>query len=212
MNKFRIFLFFTIVLLNVSCLEITNKLVIRSDRSGTFAVWIDVGALQFIQGQNFFGDIVNNVTDFAEKAKSFLQDKEGISQIVDLTDPKKGIYGIQFDFNKPSTLNALAYKMTGIEKMFFYPNIYKIKKRTITITNITPLLQQTMKQDNQFSSQSYFADQVRNYIFFTTIIETPKKIKKASNQRTIIDGNVAKLRMSLYDIEQGAYYGNKIKF
>lgn len=202
-----------IAISHVSCLEITQKLTVRQDKSGTYAVWIDVSALQFMQEQQGIGDLFTNVSDFAEKAKVFLQNKKGISQIVDLTDKKKGIYGVQFDFDNPSNLNALTYQMAGIEKMFLYPNVFTIQKRSITIKNMTPVLQKAMKQDSQASDRNnFFADQIRNYIFFNTVIETPRKIRKVSNNRAFVQDNIVKLRISLYEIEQGTYYGIKVKY
>lgn len=197
-----------------SCIDLTQDIEINPDRSGRYSLTVDLGILKYFPSETFSGtsEIIRIIQDLPAQATESLQGQKGISEIENISREEYGVYGIRFKFDNDKSLNKAMYGVADKQKLMFMPDFIRIKRKKVTITNISPYIRQAVSIIQKNSAQSFLTEQMSQYINITTRLHLPREAKQAQNQRTKIEQHTATLKSTLSELLKGADYGNVVKY
>ena len=133
MKKLYLFCCLSCLLLLNSCIEIVEKTDINPDKSGKISFSINggyIGAIAFkvlnkYVDMPFVDEIKKQLQISAENIKNI----KGIKNVEYISDDKKSLYYLGFEFKNSKKLNIALYKIFGYRKGIFKPSIIKITKK-----------------------------------------------------------------------------------
>lgn len=134
------------------CIEIVEKLEVNSDRSGSVTLSVSTGQnnplLSLIHqyvDMSFMDDVAAN----ARQISYVLRVQDGISNVQLKDNLRGGGLELSFDFENDKKLNNALYATAGIEKSFFQPNVYKIRKHRFVRKNTTGWIARLIAQEKE---------------------------------------------------------------
>jgi len=214
-NKIKVAAVLLLALFTTSCIELEERIVINSDKSGEYTLKLDMGAIMQ-SGMNTFSpsDALKNFPQMVEKA---VQGVAGISDIKTVTDTKKGVYSVSFHFKNHKVFKQAMIKLAGLKYGFVIPKYMKIGKHRFSKKNIGPLIaKQIKKQEDSPLTQEIMGVDVASIVNVKTIIELPsdaKRVKK--NDRAVIvkeEPKKVEVKSTMKDIINGASTGIVVKY
>ncbi|PLW94597.1 MAG: hypothetical protein C0592_02305 [Marinilabiliales bacterium] len=195
-----------------SCIELEEKITINSDKSGEYSLKLDMGALSSMGGEV---DVPEELTTFPQIISEGIKDVSGISDIKTNVDEKAGLYQVSFHFQNHSAFKRALLKLAGMKYGFIVPNYLKVGKHRFKRTNIQPMIAKAIeKSESDFFTQSFMGTEATSFINVTTVIETPKpvkKVKKNGRARKVTDNRV-EIKGTLTEIIKGMDLGVVVKF
>lgn len=215
MKKQIVFIFLSLIFFN-SCITITEDITVNSDGSGKIAVKIDLGKIgsnldNQVSGANM--SFITQIKQFPESAAKVLINCKGISNVIPVTDNKKGIYSISVDFKNSRDLNKAIYMVFGHKKKFYEPAFLKITSHQISKKNIAPLFKKIIAL--QEKENKSFSDLMFPFISLKSTYRLPAEAKKVSNIKAVIADN-KKIITTDYTLEEliktNFDFGIKIKY
>jgi hypothetical protein len=196
------------------CLEISETIKINKDKSGSISY--ELKSSNTANFLNKFSGLFNisieeQVVNEAEKFILQLRKQEGISNIQQNFDTRRGSYAVSFDFKNSKYFNEALYHMAGSKKNIFTPGYIKVKDSRFKKINFSPWLKRYLEKEN-ISISSF---PLTELITFTSVVELPYKIVKVKPKDVIIAKNQkeAKQKFKLIEITSGkARTGIRIKY
>lgn len=189
------FFAFLLLMLSLSftgCIEILEKLKVKPDQSGQYALEIDGGqlaGLMMLSGATE-GPEVKALLVSLKSIGNTLRQAEGIHNVAVDTDLSDGKISFSFDFDDQKSLNKAFYAMADMEKKFFYPKIFKLGKKNVKRTNIAPFLRMYVKREYPELHSNDFLKQV----FLVSSCSIPGEITKAKDGKINNKKNAARYR------------------
>lgn len=165
-----------IALFTSSCIELEEKLIIRSDKSGKLIYSLSIeqtGGLLGLFSQFVNQPLEGQIKDEALKWVNQLQKQQGISDVQFNLDTEQADVYLSFEFENDYYLNNALYAISGNKKAWFSPAYLKIKKHRMKKFNIAPYVKQYMKRES-FEIDPSFS----SYISYVSTIQAPGTIKK----------------------------------
>lgn len=185
-----------------SCLELEEKIVLHSDKSGEYSLVLR-GLAGLQTNQAFAENVKEGIQLFMNKA----QNVKGITSIKEINNRNE--FGISFTFEHPRAFRQLMAEMTNISS-FFIPSYFSFSRHKFSKKNITPVFQKAIQADstvqNILSRVSFLP--LGSLLTWKIIVVTPYDIKKVKqNPYVHVDGKTATLRLSLEQILQNTSSG-----
>lgn len=213
MKYFLVFLCSCLILLQ-SCIEITDEITVNADGSGRIRASIDMGMLgSATDNQNVDMNMLGKIKSFPLLADSLLKGMTGISNIIPVTDNKKGLFALSLDFKDSRSLNKAIYKVFGKKMGPFAPSFLKVTKHRLVKRNMAPLLKKLMAGNTSLNSMA--GDMMMQFISFNSIYNLPAGATKISNIKAIPENGGTKVttRFSLSEMMKTDFdFGIKIKY
>ncbi len=184
MKKLYLFCLSCLLLFN-SCIEIVEKIDINPDKSGKISFSINggyIGAIAF-KVLNKYVDMpfVDEIKKQSQMSAENIKSIKGIKNVEYISDDKKSLYYLGFEFKNSKKLNVALYKIFGYRKGIFKPYI-KITKKKLVKRNIFPALRFWIKKNKK----SFYNKNLFEKITYKTVYSFPSKIKKTSNKKAVI--------------------------
>jgi hypothetical protein len=181
--KYRI-LTLTVIFLSVfttSCIDVIEEIWIKSDKSGVANFRIDAGTLGilFSSASDYIDPkMLGEITGAPNKLAPELRKIKGISEVKTINLLKSGKIGIKFKFDGQKSLNKAYYKIFGIDKRWYYPAIFKVKKHKLKRKNTAKYIKDYL-QDNKENLKN---DDLLKMINYKCIYHLPAKVEKIKNE------------------------------
>jgi hypothetical protein len=168
------------------CIEITERIDVREDRSGRFSLTMSVFQQNLFSRLLSLGgsaEILDEAEAIAWQASLDLQNRDGIHNIQFINDKRNGTIGLAFDFDSHRHLNSALYALAGERKTMFKPAIYRIRSGVFNRRNITTFIELLLEEDE--------SEMIADWITFTTEINLPRPVKSVSHKkaRVLNEGN-----------------------
>jgi hypothetical protein len=211
-----ILLFLCCLLFLTGCIEITDEITVNADGSGTIRASIDMGMLGSAsdkQRPNVDMDMLNKIKTFPLLADSLLKGMPGISNLIPVTDHKKGLFALSMDFKDSRSLNKAIYRLFGKNMGLFSPSFVKVSKHKLVKKNMAPLLKKMLEGNKTINSMA--GDMMMQFISFNSIYHLPAGATKISNIKAIAEsgGTTVTTRFSLSEMIKTDFdYGIKIRY
>jgi hypothetical protein len=196
------------------CLEISETIKINTDESGSILYELKssntANFLNKISGL-FDISIEEQLVNEAEKFIHQLRKQEGISNIQQNFDTRRGSYAVSFEFKNSKYFNEALYHMAGSKKYIFTPGYIKVRDSRFKKINFSPWLKRYLEKENILLPSIPLTD----LITFTSIVVLPYKIVNVKPKDVIISKNQkeAKQKFKLLDITSGkARTGIRIRY
>lgn len=202
------------LLIFTSCIDLIQDIEINPDKSGRYSLTVDLGILKYFPEETFSGtsELISIIQDLPAQAIDALQNNNGITEIENISREEYSVYGIRFKFDNDKSLNKAIYGITDKQKLMFMPDFIRIKRKKVTITNISPFIRQAVSIIQKNSAQSFLTEQMSQYINITTRLHLPREAKKAQNHRVNIEHQTVILKSTLSELLKGEDYGNVVKY
>ena len=186
-----------------SCIDILDEIKLNSDKSGSVFIGIEsqlLGTLFGLANQHIPQEAVDSVLGFPQHSKAKLDAIEGVNDVKAFNQLNEGRFGISFKFDDPKALNKAYYSLFEMKYAWYYPNIVKIRKHSISRRNLTPQLIKQIEQNSPNIKDSEYL----KYLNIKTIIELPKDAKwlKTENPKEEINSNKIIIRYPLTEVLQ----------
>lgn len=157
----------------------------NDDHSGNLSLTVNVHQNSFLRDVLNIGtgEILGDVEALARVTAFSLISHEGISNVKIISDKRRGIAGLSFDFDNHRNLNRALYAMAGEKKTIFKPAVYRVRNQSVTRRNITTLIEALIEEEEGLEISPQM-------ITFTTEINLPGPAKRisAGNARTYDNG------------------------
>jgi len=196
-NKLILLLLVTTLFLT-GCIEITERIDVRDDKSGTFSLSVKMFQQNLLTDMFGFGggtEVLDDIEALAWRASLDLEDNEGIRNVILISDKRKGTVGLSFDFDNHRQLNRALYNIAGERKTIFKPAVYRIRQSSFSRRNLTTLIEMLLdgEEDSELLS---------HWITLTSEINLPRPAKHVSNKnaRQLNNGKRIKSSDHLSDI------------
>jgi len=213
MKKFLFLLIIPIFFLT-SCIEIIEETTINKDKSGKVILGFDIAGVGFFL--NAIGNYIdislfNEIKALPNASEKILKRISGIKNIKAVSNERKNLYSISFEFEDTKALNKAYYKLFDYEKKWYEPKIIKISNNKIKKRNIAPFIRYYVKKEQKRIKEIDLLKKVK----YKSIYHLPDEVKKVSNPRAKVsknkrtvtyECNIQELLNTKVDI------GNKIKY
>ena len=135
-----------------SCIEIVEEVIVNDDQSGSISLSVSTrtnNPLFALISQYADMSFMDNIKANTEQIAFILKNQEGIENVQ--LKEKKWSAGLElsFDFENDKKLNNALYATTGMQKTFFQPNIYKIRRNKFVRKNTTGWIQRLIEQEKE---------------------------------------------------------------
>jgi hypothetical protein len=195
------------------CIEIIEEITVHPDGSGSINMSVDIGALGSAANGNsgqFDMSMLDRIKKIPADAPGKLEQIKGISNIKAVSDDKKGLYSVAFDFADSRVLNKAIYKMAGFKKTPVSPSFIKITKHKLVKKDLSPFLRKAMKDQQKKSYNEFFF----SFISYTTTCHFPADVKKASNIKSERpNARSVSTKFTLDEmLKGGSNFGNVIRY
>jgi|WetSurMetagenome_2_1015567.scaffolds.fasta_scaffold195745_2 hypothetical protein len=208
----NLFLFSFLIFLG-GCIEITEEITVSKDGSGTIKMSIDMGMVgSSLNNDNTKFDVsyLQKIKELPNQAKAALKDFKGIHNVEIVSDDKKGLYSVGFEFDNSSILNKAIYKVFGKNKSAFTPSFVKISKHKLKKTDLSPFIKKAFKN----VKQSGYNEMFYAFISLNSIYHFPADVINASNIKSQQpDPRTVITKFTLDEILKGGFdFGNVIRY
>lgn len=189
-------------LLFQGCIEITEKVIVNEDRSGSMSLSAGLGASNTIMaliGQFADFEIDDDMLGDVARAVRILKSCDGISNVRFTDNMRKGNVELSFDFKDDNSLNKALYAVGEVEKNFFQPNIYKVNSSKFVRNNTTRWLLMFMEQEEENLPDESLYDLVQ----VKSVYQMPndiKRVKTSGNYKTSADNRTITTTHFLSDL------------
>lgn len=180
-QKFLVFALILSSIFTTSCIEVIEELWVHKDKSGEASFRIDIGSLGLLISaasdyidKNMLNEIINAPKD---KSKDIIN-IEGVSEVKPISLIKSGKLGLKFKFENQKALNNSYYALLGVDKKWFYPTIFKIKKHKFKKLNLARYLQDYLMENKD----NFKSEDLLKMITFKSIYHFPKEVKSMKNK------------------------------
>jgi hypothetical protein len=196
------------------CIEIEEKIVIHSDRSGTVSYSLnttEVGSILFGLSGLFGMEPDEQIIDEAEKLISVLKGQPGIDHISYNLKHSKGRYYLRFDFTDAASFNKALYRMGGQKKTIFSPGYLKINHTRFRKLNFSSYLTNYLIKEGKELNSLLYTD----LLVYRSEIHFPGEIKRTNKKELLIAPNQTTLiqKFKFRDIlESNRDTGIKVRF
>ncbi|MCX7697427.1 MAG: hypothetical protein N2Z72_07025 [Bacteroidales bacterium] len=203
-GKFIVYLLSFLTLFLNSCIELEEKIVLHSDKSGEYSLVIR-GFSGFQTNASFSEKIKESILLFISKA----QKVNGISSIKQSSTRNE--FSISFSFEHPSAFRSLMAEMTNVSK-FFIPSYFSFTRHRFSKQNTTPFFQKALQRDSTIHNiLTRFSTLPFGSLFnWKIVVVSPYEIKKVKRNPYVIissDHKIATLTLSLEQIMQNTSSG-----
>ncbi|MFU8844364.1 MAG: hypothetical protein ACNA7V_11215 [Bacteroidales bacterium] len=209
-----IILALSITIIFSGCIEIEEKIVIKSDQSGSVSYSVntsEVGSL-LVGLSGLLGiEPDEQINDEAEKLISILKEQPGIHNISYNLKHSKGRYYLRFDFTDAASFNKALYRMGGQKKTIFSPGYLKINHTRFRKLNFSPYLTNYLQKEGKEVNSLLYSD----LLIFRSEIHFPEKIKRTNKKELLIAPDQTSLsqKFKFRDIlENNSNTGIKVRF
>lgn len=213
-NKFKVVFSFLILIFSFnSCIELEEHIIINNDRSGSYAILLDLGVIS--NNPFYTPKIPDDVKEFPDIIKNAIGKIDGISDVKAVSTKSK--YGVSFKFKNHKAFKKGLLEISGLKNYgFIIPNYIKVGKHRFVKKNIGHIIkQQIQSQEDSPLLDEYMGMKVADLINISSVIETPSKIKSVKRNITVSNAkgtNSVKIKTTLSDILNGAETGVLIKY
>jgi hypothetical protein len=206
------FLIATLFILQ-GCIDINEEITINPDGSGTISLAVDAGMIgSSINSQNsqFDVSILEQIRKIPGSASQALGEMKGIKNIKAVSDDKKGLYSVGFDFADQKVLNKAIYSLAGKKKSVFSPSFIKISKHKLIKKDLSPYIRKIMTGKKLKSYNNLFL----SFINYKSTFHLPSDVKNVSNIKSgQPDKRTVTTNFTLEEMLKGDFnFGNVIKF
>ena len=143
-KRIRVYIVLLSFLFLSGCIDIVEEIKINPNKSGSIRISMDLGALgsSFMSIAKDYIDLsmMEDIKKQPGLTAKIISNTKGIRNILPVSDDKKGLYALSFDFDNDKALNEAFYKMFNSNKTIFLPKVIKISKRRIKVTNLAPVI------------------------------------------------------------------------
>ncbi|MCC5921079.1 MAG: hypothetical protein LAT68_11210 [Cyclobacteriaceae bacterium] len=204
-----------ILMVNVSCLEIEEKVKLNNDGSGSYELLIDLSLMeQMISLFENFGDqsddqtkpdINSEIKEVFSEDEIELQNIAGITNVKLLKKDEKIASGLKFDFKDIEALNqglsALGNNNSGYTKFFDYKGNQLSRVKALNFEEEMKLddLQDADGVPESFNMSLLFRD-----FSYTTTYEFDKEVVSVSNKESMIGADKKKVVLTYYPFREDA--------
>lgn len=160
-----------------SCIEITERIDVREDKSGTFSLSVKMFQQNMLTDLLGFGgstEVLDDIEALAWRASLDLEDNEGIHNVKLISDKRNGSVGLSFDFDNHRQLNRALYAVAGERKTIFKPAVYRIRNNCFSRRNVTSLIEMLLDGEDD-------TEMISHWITLTSEINLPRPAKHVSN-------------------------------
>jgi hypothetical protein len=195
------------------CVEITEEIIVNADGSGSIKAGIDVGRIgAAVNNQNSQVDvsILEKIRNIPSEAQQKLSTIKGIKNVQTVSDEKKGIYSVSFEFENSKVLNNAIYAVIGLKKSAFYPSFIKISKHKLVNKDLSPFIRKVFKKQQKKS----YNDLLYSFISYKCTCVFPADVKKVRNIKAVQpDKHTVVTNFTLDEMLKGGFnFGNVIKY
>jgi hypothetical protein len=212
---YRIILFFiSASLLFSGCIEIEEKIVVNSDRSGRASYSVmtsEFGSLLYGFSGLFGFSVDDLVKDDAEALIRTLGEQPGIENISYNLTHSHGLYYLSFDFSDASSFNKAIYMVAGQKRTMFSPGYLKIRRSRFKRLNFSPYLAKYLTKEGKELDRVLKS----NMLTFSSEITFPREIRRTGNKDIHLSPhqNTISQKYKLRDIlENNADTGIRVRY
>jgi hypothetical protein len=180
MKRIHLILLLVITLPLSSCINLVEEFWMNSDKSGRMEIRLDAGNLGFLFStihDYLDKKMVKELTQAPGNYAKSLKQVPGISSVKPVSNFKNGKLELSFAFDNQKALNKAWYKMLGVDKKFYYPNIYKLRKNKLKKKNLYKYFSSYVN-DNKDKIKS---EDVFKFISVHSIYHLPDEVNKIKN-------------------------------
>jgi hypothetical protein len=180
------------------CIEITERIDVRDDKSGTLSLSVKMFQQNLLTDLFGFGggaEVLNEIEALAWRASLDLEENKGIHNVNLISDKRNGMIGLSFDFDHHRQLNRALYNIAGERKTIFKPAVYRIRQSSFSRRNLTSFIEMLLDGEED-------SDLLSHWITLTSDINLPRPAKHVSNKnaRKLNNGKRIKSSDHLSDI------------
>lgn len=183
--KYKLLILVLPVFFLQGCIEIVERIDVNDDRSGNLSLTVNVRQNSFLRDVLNIGtgEMLEDVEALARVTAFSLITQDGISNVKVISDKRRGVAGLSFDFDNHRNLNRALYAMAGEKKTIFKPAVYRVRNQSVMRRNITTLIEALIEEEEGLEISPQL-------ITFTTEINLPGPAKRISggNARTYDNG------------------------
>ena len=213
-NKFLVIILLISTIFTTSCIDVIEEIWVHEDKTGEASFRIDIGSLGLLLSaasdyidKDMMKEIMNAPNVKAKKIK----DIKGVSGVKPINLIKSGKLGLTFKFKNQRALSNAYYSLLGVDKKWYYPSIFKIKKHKFKKLNLFKYLQDYLQENKD----NFKNENILKLITYKSVYHFPREIKSMKNQ-SFIKLNSNKVVMQSYDMKtllnKELDLGNLIRF
>lgn len=182
-TRFIVLLLMGSLLFLGSCIEITETISIRKNKSGsvTYSLQSQDGGSLFSSLTSMFSmSLEDQVRVEADKLIRELLKQPGISNVSYNLRGRSGSYYLTFDFSDYKSFNQALYAISGNKKSVFTPGYFRITNNKFKKINFSPWLKKYMERE----SIEIPSPLISEMIYFKSEVEVPDAIRKLQPSAT----------------------------
>jgi hypothetical protein len=208
----NLFLFSSLIIMG-GCIEITEEITVNENGSGAIKMSIDMGMIgSSLNNDNTKFDVsyLQKIKELPGQAREALKEVKGIHKVETVSDDKKGLYSVGFEFDNSKVLNRAIYRMFGKNKSAFTPNFVKISKHKLKKTDLSPFISKAFKS----IKQSGYNEMLYAFISLNSIYHFPSDVLKTGNIKSQQpDLRTVTTKFTLDEMLKGGFdFGNVIRY
>lgn len=205
---------FTLILSLTSCIELVEEMHINADKSGTWELRMEAMGLQKLLGSlgTYLGE--DAVSDWKKFPSNSLKRVKAIKGISDVQPSMSGdfLIGLKFKYANQKALNKALYAMANVDKKFFYPKLYKVKKHKFKKVDIGKIVYQQLSEKLETLDNTSWLE----YVSYKSVYHLPSKdleLKSSKNTNYKLSNNIYSQKFSLLQLSsQDNDLGIKLKY
>jgi len=189
-NKILIFALFITTIFTTSCIDVIEEIWVNEDKTGEASFRIDIGSLGLLisaASDYIDKDMLNEIIKAPNNKSKTIKDIKGISEVKPINLIKSGKLGLKFKFSNQKALSNAYYSLLGVDRKWYYPSLFKIKKHKFKKLNLAGYLQDYLTENKD----NFKNEDLLKMITYKSIYHFPTEVKSMKNldHTKLIPGN-----------------------
>jgi len=180
-HKFLLLALILSSIFTTSCIDVVEEIWIHKDKSGEANFRIDIGSLGLLisAASDYINkDMLNEIINAPNEKSKKINNIKGISEVTPISLIKSGKLGLKFKFKDKKALSNAYYALVGVDKKWFYPSVFKIKKHKFKKLNLARYLQDYLEENKE----NFKSNDLLKMITFKAIYHIPNEVKSIKNE------------------------------